>query len=136
MFQAGFTTIRLGLETAAFANRDDTDHKVTKKEFSRAVFNLLEVGFDKSSLGAYLLVGLPGQTMESVEDSIDTVKQKGITPVLAYYSPIPHTKMWKRAVISSDYDLEADPVFTNNAILPCHNEKFSWQRISYLKNLC
>ncbi len=136
MFKAGFTTIRLGLETAAFNNRDEIDHKVTKKEFDRAVLNLLEAGFDKSRLGAYLLVGLPGQTMESVEDSIDTVKQKGITPVLAYYSPIPHTKMWKSAVISSRYDLEADPVFTNNAILPCHNEKFSWQKISYLKNLC
>jgi len=135
MFRAGFKTIRLGLETAIFENRKELDGKVTANEFKQAVFCLNKAGFQKNQVGAYLLTGLPGQTISSVEESIKEVKRNGITPVLAHYSPVPHTALWDRAVASSSYDLEADPVFTNNAIFPCWFEDFSWEKISYLKNL-
>ena len=135
MFRAGFKTIRLGLETATFENRKELDSKVKANEFKQAVACLNKAGFQKNQVGAYLLTGLPGQTISSVEESIEEVKRNGITPVLAYYSPIPHTALWDRAVASSSYDLEADPVFTNNAIFPCWFEDFSWEKISYLKNL-
>ena len=135
MYKAGFKTLRLGLETAAFEKRKDFDNKVTADEFMRAVACLKNAGFNKDQVGAYLLAGLPGQTISSVEDSIKTVKQNNIMPVIAYYSPIPHTAMWKRAVASSRYELESDPVFTNNSILPCQHMPFSWESISYLKNL-
>ncbi len=135
MFRAGFKTIRLGLETATFENRKELDSKVTANEFKQAVACLNKAGFQKNQVGAYLLTGLPGQTISSVEESIREVKRNGITPVLAHYSPVPHTALWDRAVASSGYDLEADPVFTNNAIFPCWFEDFSWEKISYLKNL-
>ncbi len=135
MFQAGFKALRLGLETAAFDLRNELDRKVTVSEFASAVTCLREAGFDKNMIGVYLLVGLPGQKTESIENSIKTVRQNGATPILAYYSPIPHTALWSSAVASSRYDLESDPLFTNNAILPCQNEPFSWQTISHLKKL-
>ncbi|MBC2696042.1 MAG: B12-binding domain-containing radical SAM protein [Desulfobacteraceae bacterium] len=135
MFRAGFKTIRLGLETAIFENRKELDSKVTANEFKQAVACLNKAGFQKNQVGAYLLTGLPGQTISSVEKSIREVKKNGITPVLAHYSPVPHTALWDRAVASSSYDLEADPVFTNNAIFPCWFKDFSWEKISYLKNL-
>ncbi len=136
MFKAGFITIRLGLETANFDKRDEMDEKVTADEFTHAVFNLLESGFEKKQIGAYLLAGLPDQATASIKSSIVRVKKTGITPVLAYYTPIPHTALWEKAVSSSRYDLESDPVFSNNAIFPCQKEDFSWEKISYLKNLC
>jgi hypothetical protein len=37
MFRAGFETIRLGLETTAFENRNKLDRKVTKSQFHSAV---------------------------------------------------------------------------------------------------
>ena len=133
MFQAGFKTIRLGLETAAFTHRGTLDSKVTANEFTRAVDHLKAAGFAREQVGAYLLWGLPGQTIEEVEDSIKIVKNCGITPVIAHYTPIPHTDLWPQAVAASRYDLEADPVFTNNAIMPCQKEPFSWTIISRLK---
>jgi radical SAM superfamily enzyme YgiQ (UPF0313 family) len=135
MFRAGFKTIRLGLETAIFENRKELDRKVTANEFKQAVACLNKAGFRKNQVGAYLLTGLPGQTISSVEESIREVKRNGITPVLAHYSPVPHTALWDRAVASSSYDLKSDPLFTNNAIFPCWFEDFSWEKISYLKNL-
>ncbi len=135
MWQAGFKTIRLGLETANFENRNELDAKVNAQDFKQAVVNLRDAGFKKNQIGAYLLVGLPDQTMDSITDSIKIVKQNRITPVLAYYSPIPQTAIWDRAVASSRYDLATDPIYTNNAVLPCRSETFSWDTLSYLKNL-
>ena len=135
MFRAGFKTLRLGLETAVFDTRAELDAKVTAEEFKRAVTCLKAAGFDKNMIGAYLLTGLPGQNMASIENSINIVRQNNITPVLAHYTPIPHTVLWPKAVASSRYDLESDPVFTNNAILPCQQEPFSWKTLSLLKKL-
>jgi radical SAM superfamily enzyme YgiQ (UPF0313 family) len=135
MYRVGFETIRLGLETAAFEKRNQLDRKVTEGEFYRAVSCLLKAGFKKEQIGAYLLVGLPEQDMDSVATSVEVVKNTGITPVPAHYSPIPHTRLWKKAVQSSRYDLESDPVFTNNAIFPCSRDQFSWRTLSRLKHL-
>jgi hypothetical protein len=43
--------------------------------------------------------------------------------------------LWERAVAVSRYDLEADPIFTNNAIFPCQREAFTWEALSRLKRL-
>ena len=136
MFKAGFATLRLGLESAEFDHRQELDLKVSEEEFKRAAKCLREAGFEKNQVGAYLLVGLPNQRLSSIEHSIQTVKKNGITPVPAYYTPIPQTALWPKAVAASRYDLEADPIFTNNAIIPCNPDSFSWSTISHLKNLC
>ena len=135
LFRAGFKTIRLGLETAFFDHRDSLDAKVGPGEFDRAVSCLKKAGFTQESAGAYLLFGLPGQDIKTLESSIKKVKNAGIKPVLAQYSPIPHTALWKDAVASSRYDLEADPLFHNNSIFPCQKTPFSWKTISRLKSL-
>jgi radical SAM superfamily enzyme YgiQ (UPF0313 family) len=131
--QAGFYTIRLGLETTIVENREKLDHKVTLEEFSRTAAYLSEAGFTREQVGAYLLVGLPEQDFSSVESSIHTVKSCGIRPIPAYYSPIPQTLLWKAAIRSSRYPLESDPIFSNNAIMPCQKTPFSWERITQIK---
>ncbi len=135
MKRAGFHTIRLGLETTAFEGRQTMDCKVTGAEFVRTVGHLKAAGFGARQVGAYLLAGLPGQDFTGVEESIALVKQAGVTPVIAHYTPIPGTPMWSQAVAASRYDLEADPIFTNNAIFPCRSETFSWEALTRLKNL-
>jgi len=135
MYKAGFTTLRLGLETGIFESREAMDSKVTREEFTNAVKCLSGAGFGARQIGAYLLAGLPEQEIESVALSIEMVKQHKITPVIAYYTPIPHTDLWDTANLFSRYDLESDPIFTNNAILPCMGKEFTWATVSYLKNL-
>ena len=135
MRKAGFATMRLGLETVEFDHRLKFDKKVSEEEFKQAVGHLKKAGFEKGQIGAYLLAGLPGQDLASVEHSIDTVKQLGITPVLAHYTPIPQTALWPRAVAASRYDLDSDPVFTNNAIIPCSQKPFVWDTLTRLKEL-
>jgi radical SAM superfamily enzyme YgiQ (UPF0313 family) len=135
LFKAGFKTLRLGLEIAEFHLRQSIDRKVGKNDFSRAAGFLKAAGFEKHQVGAYLLVGLPGQEIQSVAQSIRIVQETGITPILAYYSPIPHTGLWSKAKTASRYDLEADPIFTNNSIMPCQAQAFNWETVSDLKEL-
>lgn len=135
MFQAGFHTLRLGLETTAFEARGSLDRKVTEAELKQAVSHLKTAGFRSTQIGAYLLVGLPGQHLDAVQQSIRMAKSLGITPVLAHYTPIPHTRLWDAAVSASRYDLNADPIYSNNAISPCGRSPFSWQTLSLLKQM-
>ena len=135
LFRAGFKTIRLGLETAEFDHRETIDRKVSEADFKQAAGYLKDAGFKKHQVGAYLLMGIPGQELAAVERSIQAVQATGITPIIAYYSPIPHTAMWPEAVAVSRYNLAADPIFTNNSVLPCRSEAFNWETVSALKEL-
>jgi len=135
MFECGFKTLRLGLETADFDHRQNLDRKVDEKQFEKAVSCLKTAGFGPDQVGAYLLAGLPGQPSGSIEQSILTVKRCGITPVIAHYTPIAHTPLWPQAVAASRYDLESDPIYTNNAIMPCSRQPFDWEILSRLKLL-
>jgi radical SAM superfamily enzyme YgiQ (UPF0313 family) len=122
LHRSGFRTIRLGLETADMEMHQDLDGKISEGEFDRAVMNLRKAGFSKRDIGAYVLVGLPGQSVESVLQTITFVGDTGATPYLAEYSPIPHTALWQKAVEHSSYDLSSEPLFHNNTLLPCWNE--------------
>jgi radical SAM superfamily enzyme YgiQ (UPF0313 family) len=135
MFKAGFKSIRLGLETTNFSKGRSHDNKVGENEFFMAVENLKSAGFETGQLGAYLLCGLPNQDLEEVAASMALVKKTGILPVLAYYTPIPHTPMWADAVKNARFDITKHPVFTNNTLFPCVISEQDRIRISQLKNM-
>ena len=122
MYRAGFQTIRLGLETSDISLHGDLDNKLSKGDFERATHNLLRAGFDTKEIGAYILIGLPGQTVESVIETVNFVGVNGAIPYLSEYSPIPHTPMWEKALTCSEYDLVSEPLFHNNTLLPCWDE--------------
>jgi len=122
MHQTGFRTIRLGLETSDFPIHRDLDKKVSEGDFERAVHFLLKAGFINNEIGAYILIGLPGQSVDSVINTLDFVARIGAIPFLSEYSPIPHTDLWKEAENRSEYDLGSEPLFHNNTLLPCWND--------------
>jgi radical SAM superfamily enzyme YgiQ (UPF0313 family) len=131
---SGFRTIRLGLETADMAFRDNIDGKISEGEFERAVHNLQKAGYSPEEIGVYILTGAPGQSVDSVIETIHFVARTGAAPYLAEYSPIPHTPMWEDALSCSDYDLSSEPLFHNNTLLPCWNSS-QRERLPELKKL-
>lgn len=135
MFRVGFSHLRLGLETARFSEERPHDVKVKEVEFFWAVKNLIAAGFGTEQLGAYLLCGLPGQAVEDVAASMALVKKSGIVPVLAFYTPIPHTPLWETAVNSARFDITRHPVLTNNTLFPFVRSPADRRRISQLKNM-
>jgi radical SAM superfamily enzyme YgiQ (UPF0313 family) len=134
LFLGGFKTLRLGLETAEEALQVATGGKVDNEDFRKAVKHLKLAGYEGQEIGAYLIAGLPGQRMKEVEESIAFVKESGARPILVEYSPIPGTALFEKAKQGSPFDLENEPLFHNNSILPCRSEWFTWADFRRLKD--
>ncbi|MBW2651326.1 MAG: B12-binding domain-containing radical SAM protein [Deltaproteobacteria bacterium] len=135
MFRAGFRTIRFGFETANTCRQTDTGGKITSEETRDAVAYLLEAGYNGNDIGIYILCGLPDQSASEVRDSIDFVRSCGARPVIAEFSPIPGTPIWEEAMQASPYNIEKEPLFHNNTLLPCRGKEFTYEMYQELKNL-
>lgn len=135
MYRAGFKTVRLGLETVNENTLKIIGNKVTQEEFISAVNYLSEAGYKKEEIGVYLLVGLPNQNPEEVQESIYFVKKCGARPYLSEYSPIPHTALFAEAIKCSFFPIETEPLCHNNSVFPCQSEKFTQDRLNELKQL-
>ncbi len=125
LHQCRFKTIRLGLETSDEATQIETGGKVDNRTFEEAVGNLKRAGYSEKEIGVYIMAGLPGQRVGEVEESIAYVKETGVKPMLVEYSPIPHTLLFEKAREMSKFDLENEPLFHNNSILPCQWDGFT-----------
>ena len=77
MYAAGFKTVRISLETSDVVRQKLTGPKVTNNGFTRAVERLKAAGFTAKDIGVYLLMGLPGQPLEEVIESIKFVHAQG-----------------------------------------------------------
>jgi radical SAM superfamily enzyme YgiQ (UPF0313 family) len=98
MKRAGFVTIRLSLETASPDRAGDFSYKVSRDDFRRAVHALADAGFSPADLGAYVMAGLPGQTLDEVLDTVRFAQDTGIRVKPALFSPVPGTVEFQRAV--------------------------------------
>ncbi len=133
LFCSGFKTIRLGLETSNEATQIETGGKVDNQQFRQAIKYLNRAGYSGEEIGVYLMVGLPGQRVEEAEEAIALVKETGANPMLVEYSPIPHTPLFQKARKMSQFDLENEPLFHNNSILPCQWDGFTMADYRRLK---
>jgi radical SAM superfamily enzyme YgiQ (UPF0313 family) len=133
LFRSGFKTIRLGFETSNEATQIETGGKVDNQEFRQAIKNLRRAGYSGEEIGVYLMVGLPGQRVGEVEEGVAFVKEAGATPMLVEYSPIPCTPLFEKAKKMSQFDLENEPLFHNNSILPCQWDGFTMADYRRLK---
>jgi len=127
MKKSGFKTIRLSFESANRIRQKRIGSKVTNEEMVDAVNFLLMAGFERREIGAYILMGLPDQEVQEVVESMEFIFRLGIRVSLASYSPIPGTDYWDESVSLSPFDIDCDPVLTNNSIFPMRSEKFPYE---------
>jgi len=133
LFRSRFKTIRLGFETSNEVMQAETGGKVDNQEFLRAIKYLKRAGYSGNEIGVYIMAGLPGQRVGEVEESIAFVRETGSKPILVEYSPIPKTPMFEKAKKMSPFDLEKEPLYHNNSILPCQWEGFTMADFKRLK---
>ena len=117
MKSAGFETIRIGLESSSDDFHATTGGKTNREDFISAVRSLHDAGFTRRQIGVYLLVGLPNQTRDQIEDDVDLVLQTGASPKLAEYSPIPGTPLWPQAVSAAKIPIAQEPLLQNCTLL-------------------
>ena len=116
MKRAGIVTVRLSLETASAGRARDFSGKVNRDDFCNAAAALFDAGYTAGDLGAYILLGLPGQTMEEVRDTVDFALETGIPVKPALFSPVPGTVEFDRAVEAGMIRRDDDPLLHNNSL--------------------
>ncbi|KHE92546.1 hypothetical protein S225a_25200 [Candidatus Brocadiaceae bacterium S225] len=80
---SGFRTIRLGFEGTSAALQKASGNKVSRRELETAMYHLREAEVDSGvvydhndyawDIGIYLLIGMPGQTVDEVVESIEYI---------------------------------------------------------------
>jgi hypothetical protein len=91
MVAAGFKSLYLGFESAAYDWQRKTGGKVRSDELAIAIRHLIAAGFEPSHLHAYIIIGHPKSDEQQVENSIRFVHSLGIGITLSEFSPIPNT---------------------------------------------
>jgi radical SAM superfamily enzyme YgiQ (UPF0313 family) len=135
MFRAGVQTLRFGFETSDSAKQKETGGKVNNENLRHAIAFLAEAGYRPRDIGIYLLCGMPGQTAAEVRESISFVSKCGAKPLIAEYSPIPGTALWRDAVKESPDPISDEPLFQNNSLLPCRSQNLSYEMYRHCKML-
>ncbi|MBZ0255876.1 radical SAM protein [bacterium] len=123
--RVGFTTIRLGLEVAQRDVQRSTGGKVYTNEYVQCMAYLREAGFGPQEIGTYLLLGMPGQPLQDVEEACRIVIEAGSQIKIAMYSPLPHTPLFKQELTGFDYDPRSEPLLQNNSLTPWRKNAFS-----------
>ncbi len=131
MKQAGFADVRLSLESADDEFQNMQGNKSSRSEFARAMEYLEEAGFRRSEIKCYVLVNIPGQDPYSIEKTMETAYGCGALPMLAYYSPIPHTPDFDKASAVTDV---SEPLFQNNSVY-LYRSGFDMEYLRYLKGM-
>ncbi|HXG18602.1 MAG TPA: radical SAM protein [Methylomirabilota bacterium] len=128
MYRSGFKTIRLSLESVAKERLRDIHNKITPGEMTRAVRRLVNAGYAPDELETYIIMGLPHQPLEEVIDTILYANSLGIQIRLSSFSPIPGTTDYQRAIQNGLFPADADPLLTNNTVIPLERTLEAYQR--------
>jgi radical SAM superfamily enzyme YgiQ (UPF0313 family) len=92
--------------------------KVSEGDLEKALVYLEKEGYSRQGINVYLMVGLPGQDISGIRESILHVRRLGARPRLAYFSPIPGTEEWQYLVENGYLARDADPLLHNKLTFP------------------
>jgi len=130
--QAPFKTVRLSFESTSLDRQRDSSHKVTNTEFKDACRHLFEAGYRPGEIEAYILIGMPGQTLEEVRESAAFVHDCGAIIRTAQFSPIPGTPDYER--VRREYGLDlSEPLLQNMSVYPLREHALSVAACEALK---
>lgn len=135
MKRANFRTIRLSLESsrADFLQKTRSEHK--SGDLKRVVGYFEKACYKASEIEVYILVGLPFQEAEEVEESIRCAGECGVRVRLAYFSPIPGTEEWGKIVEKGLLKEDSDPLLQNKVLFPYFWSKITPEKLEYLKRI-
>ncbi|NOZ62870.1 MAG: radical SAM protein [Calditrichaeota bacterium] len=135
MYLANFKTIRLSYETINKSRQKEMGNKVSDDSLAQAVNNLVAAGYQARQIDAYVIMGIPGQTVDEVIESMLFVVSLGAKVRLTSFSPLPGTKDWQRSVELYNMPPNIDPLLTNNTLYPLAREDFPVETFEKLRKL-
>jgi radical SAM superfamily enzyme YgiQ (UPF0313 family) len=116
--RANFQSLFLSQESFDERVLRDSCSKVSSFDLEIALGHLKNAGYKTPDINVYLMVGLPGQEVEGIRESIERVQALGARPRLAYFSPVPGTATWDNLVTKGIISRDVDPLLHNKLAFP------------------
>jgi radical SAM superfamily enzyme YgiQ (UPF0313 family) len=116
--RANFQSLFLSQESFEKNVLEESGSKVSSKDLEIVLTHLSNAGYRRSEINVYLMVGLPGQGVEGIRESVQRVKALGARPRLAYFSPVPGTGTWHNLVTGGILSRDVDPLLHNKLAFP------------------
>ncbi len=111
--KVNFQTLFLSQESFDRSVLAKASSKVSEGDLEEAAVHLEKAGYKRHEINGYLMIGLPGQSVDGMRESILRVQSLGAVPRLSYFSPVPGTKEWKDLVKKGYMAENADPLLHN-----------------------
>jgi len=96
MKKAGFDEIHMPLESSEAEMEKRFNRPSGLADFRRAVNYLIEAGFKSQKITAFILIGLPYQSLDGILDSFITAWELGCNPKVMPFTPIPGTREYEK----------------------------------------
>ncbi|MGD2245794.1 MAG: radical SAM protein [Candidatus Aminicenantes bacterium] len=111
--KANFQSLFLSQESLDSKVLAKAGSKVSEADLKKAMNHLEKAGYRRREINVYLMLGLPGQSISGIKESIRHVQSLGAAPRLTYFSPVPGTREWEDLVEKGKLTPDADPLFHN-----------------------
>ena len=96
MKEAGWKGVRLALETKSPVQRKKLGRsRNDTHDFERAIEYSIDVGFEPSEIGTFLLYGTPGENLESVVETADYIHSFGGYIIPMAFTPVPGSRIFE-----------------------------------------
>lgn len=82
LFKAGVNRISLGMQSAVDKERKNLGRAADREQVAKSILEARQAGINNISLD--MMLGIPHQTTESLEESIDFIKEQNVEHVSAY----------------------------------------------------
>ncbi len=116
--KCNFTNPHFGLETLDTRLQKQWGNKVDTRDLTRAISFLKEAGFGDGEFSIYLLLGYPGQDLDTLRADVERLVELGAKISLAEFSPVPHTD-----IFAQFKDQLRDPLLHNNSLFWFSSDK-------------
>lgn len=126
-----FETVRLSFEAVRGTAREASDGKATPADFENAMHALRDAGYETGEVEVYMLIGLPGQSDESIRETAEFIRDQGAIIRTAQYSPVPGTPLMGGEEELPE-GIREEPLLHNSTIAA--SWEYDVQRYDRLKN--
>ena len=80
-----------------------------------------------------MLAGLPRQSREEVERTIEAAGELEVNVFVSEFSPVPGSALWDTCVAAGSLPIAEEPLYQNNTILPMAWEGFTHADLAAVK---
>ncbi len=125
--KSGFNQPRLSVN---YIDRVLSDHGFSSSvlnRFSYASDCLQQAGYDPTQISAYILAGLPHQSLTGLEHAAMQLRDRNINPYFSQFSPIPGTPLGDQRLLDLGYNTSGELLLTNKLLSVYRHPGWTWQ---------